>query len=608
MRGDLRRLVATLVIVTLALLAANIATRAWLLLRVTPNAHHLRTLSDQLDTLHAGMVDEETALRGYLATGSTLFLPPYVAGQPRIAQAASALASGVHGATLTRDLTAVTAARSAWTGAWANRAIAPAQNGLDLNAETPKERVALIAFLMSGKQLFDTYRNAHDHMDHDISVALDAANHEESLWLLWSGIFQAVLALLLGAITIRAGIRIGHRVTHPLGVITRTVSAIRGGTLAARADVGHAATDFTQLADDVNTMADSLEEQIGAASAHATRLSIVLEVARDVAGAQSPRYVIEHITSAVLRLGNERARVWLVDDDGGLLLAFDSTFGRNRRPAATRVQSGAGMVGRAAHYRQPVGPEPLADDTLCAIALPMSVGGRVVGVLEAIRPTTPGFESGEVEVLSALTSHAAGAITAAQLNEDHRVQARTDALTSLPNRRAFDAEYIAEAERAIRYERPLAVVSVDLDHFKELNDRYGHAYGDLALQQAAEAVLTHVRQSDRAYRIGGEELIVVCPETTAAEAAVLAERLRVAIESSPGPEAPRVTASLGVAELPTDAHDGATLLLAADRALYRAKAGGRNRVFVTSQSDMPPQPGGASGAQRRTSDDSRAVG
>ncbi|HSI58800.1 MAG TPA: diguanylate cyclase [Ideonella sp.] len=146
-----------------------------------------------------------------------------------------------------------------------------------------------------------------------------------------------------------------------------------------------------------------------------------------------------------------------------------------------------------------------------------------------------------------------------------------------------------EVRLAHRYGRPLSLVCLDLDHFKAVNDRYGHNAGDVVLRDAAAAVQAVVRASDVFGRIGGEEFAAVLPNTALAQAVVLAERFRAVVEQAvfelPAGEPPerrtlrhRQTASLGVAQLGREMQDGRCLLGAADEMLYAAKRGGRNRV------------------------------
>lgn len=162
----------------------------------------------------------------------------------------------------------------------------------------------------------------------------------------------------------------------------------------------------------------------------------------------------------------------------------------------------------------------------------------------------------------------------------------TDALTGCYNRRLIEQRLPAEMERSHRYRRPLAVVFVDIDHFKPINDRWGHAAGDEVLREIGRRLLGAVRsQVDWIARYGGEEFLIVLPERSAEDARQLAERLRALVEATPiALDAARldITASLGVAEYAADdtLH---TLLNRADAMLYKAKESGRNRVLVAGQ-------------------------
>jgi diguanylate cyclase (GGDEF)-like protein len=159
--------------------------------------------------------------------------------------------------------------------------------------------------------------------------------------------------------------------------------------------------------------------------------------------------------------------------------------------------------------------------------------------------------------------------------------AETDALTGLRNRRAFDAAVALEASRYDRYARPLSLLLLDLDHFKAVNDTYGHEGGDAVLRKVADIVRNCVRDVDTAARFGGEELAVLLPETLLASAREVAERIRLTIASTPvpwGDTSIRVTVSIGMATVPETVDAVAGLLTNADEALYTAKRGGRNRV------------------------------
>ena len=157
--------------------------------------------------------------------------------------------------------------------------------------------------------------------------------------------------------------------------------------------------------------------------------------------------------------------------------------------------------------------------------------------------------------------------------------ATQDSLTGLKNHRAFQERLVLEVERAFRHGHPLSLVLLDVDHFKPYNDTYGHPAGDAVLREVARLLESSRRPEDLAARYGGEEFVLLLPHCSAAEAADVAERCRLALASADWPERP-VTASFGVAALSPAMSGTDDLVTAADRALYAAKHDGRNRIAV----------------------------
>ena len=162
----------------------------------------------------------------------------------------------------------------------------------------------------------------------------------------------------------------------------------------------------------------------------------------------------------------------------------------------------------------------------------------------------------------------------------HR-QATIDPLTRIFNRRAFFDKVRQEVARTVRYKKKLAVLMLDIDHFKAINDSYGHQGGDEILQAFAEVAGKPLRASNFMGRIGGEEFAIVLPETDLQRAVKIAERIRSRVAEIVvplGQQQVRFTVSIGVAELAFGEKDLMAALNRADQALYRAKAQGRNRV------------------------------
>ena len=261
--------------------------------------------------------------------------------------------------------------------------------------------------------------------------------------------------------------------------------------------------------------------------------------------------------------------------------------------APTGITPGAGVLGRVVASGEgvrgsigsgpaelnPVTTEPGEGDIL---ATPLRSMGAVIGVLALYgREDDRPFDATDDGALRTLARQAGKAIDNVQLHQEATRLSTTDGLTGLWNFRYLSMSLAREIERSTRFQRPLAVLMLDLDNFKQVNDRYGHARGDTVLRELAYRVQEQIREVDTFARYGGEEFVVVLPETTVEGAAQLAERICDAVRREPfradGEDPLLVTVSVGGAAFPDHGASAATLMRAADKALYVAKGEGRDR-------------------------------
>jgi diguanylate cyclase (GGDEF)-like protein len=290
--------------------------------------------------------------------------------------------------------------------------------------------------------------------------------------------------------------------------------------------------------------------------------------------------------------GFERMALFELPDEGPpRLLTFRGL--RDARVDDLRIGPGSVVAAARADRRTLLvdGLDPAADAWLAGllprarnlVVLPL-VADAVVGVLVAETGGRSG-NRGERRLVATTTERFAGhaALTMRNAYLLHRMSqlAVTDGLTELANRRSFDRALDRELQRAVRTDGRLSVVLLDIDHFKQLNDTYGHVTGDEVLRQVAHALRACGREYDTVARYGGEEFAAVLPGCSTSLALEVAERLRRAVEEA-ATDVP-VTASAGVATFPYDGIDVNGLLAAADQALYASKHAGRNRVSSAEQ-------------------------
>ncbi|WP_434686223.1 GGDEF domain-containing protein [Pseudanabaena minima] len=220
------------------------------------------------------------------------------------------------------------------------------------------------------------------------------------------------------------------------------------------------------------------------------------------------------------------------------------------------------------------------------ISLLISLAGRVILLLK--NPPNQLFVPNElnastlifVSVFTFLLTAGFIMMVCQRLFYDLKVAANTDVLTRLLNRRAMMHQLEIVMNQFYRSDRQFAIILIDVDFFKRVNDVYGHDAGDIVLMHLAQILQTKMRQIDSASRWGGEEFLILLPDTTLNQAKEIAERLRYYVETNPTPSNIQITISLGIAVIRQHGNSLESLITAADHALYAAKRNGRNQVAI----------------------------
>jgi diguanylate cyclase (GGDEF)-like protein len=412
----------------------------------------------------------------------------------------------------------------------------------------------------------------------------EGAVSPRALWLV--AVAGLVAATLLGFAL--AGV-----MARPLERLAEGARAVAAGDLQTRVEAGGVA-DVARVAQAFNAMTDHLRAYIGELKSSRDELQHSLD---RMGATLSTTLNLEGMLEVIL----DTAMVTLGASAGGLYLRRHP--GRELTlevvqgyPAPSRavLLLEEGIAGRAAggipvlvprDSVEPLAPvEPRADT---AVAVPLVRGERTMGVIALYgRPTPEPFGQQDVETLAAFAAQASVAIENVLLHQETEQLSITDGLTGLWNRRYLELSLRKEIERASRFNRPLTVLMIDIDRFKDVNDRFGHQRGDEVLVEVTRRIMGTIRtQIDFVARYGGEEFVVVLPETPGEGGTVVAEKVRSAVRDHPfvgdGSHL-TITVSVGVAVFPIDGLTSEDLIRAADQAMYRAKRAGRDRVEAPS--------------------------
>ncbi len=414
-----------------------------------------------------------------------------------------------------------------------------------------------------------------------------------------------LVALVAIVVAVVAAVAIARDLTGPLEDVTEAAEAVASGDLTKSIDVrrsdevGRLARAFNHMTDELLTYVTELEGSRDALKANFDRLGDALSATLDL-----DTLVPVVLETAMTSVGAEAGMIMLGDEHGGLTLHAEHGMRTRSLSIPDAVVAGEGLLGSVAAAgltirgeigsRPELRPGPAEPQSGPVLAVALRRPPHVFGVIALFAPSeSSDFDDAAESALEALAGPVSIAVENVLLHDEATRASTIDQMTGVWNYRYLMNSLNREVERANRFDRSLSVLMLDLDHFKRVNDTHGHPRGDTVLREFAARVQAEVREVDTLARYGGEEFAVVLPETTAAGAENLAERICAAIRAQPftadGTEVPLgITVSIGGSVYPEHGTTSRDLIHAADRALYSAKAGGRDRWSMAVDSERVP--------------------
>lgn len=525
MKGLTLRRVAVLIAAPVLLIACAVFATATI---ERDSALHAYRQQAAAQRLLSAMLDEETGARGYLETRDERFLTPWYQGQTAFA---AALADSRTLATGDPPLQQALTEQAGQNAQWLTAVRADIER-LRLTGRAPA-----VALEVAQKALVDDFRQLNALFETQLAMRRNRAL-SRATWL------TVGVAAALSIVLVLAGLLILRRATHRQGLRQGRQEELR----------------------ELLQVSDSEEE---------SQELLIRHVERVVPGAGA----------AVFNRNNSDDRLEAALSEGA-----ERTPLRDLEVGQLRPRSCLAVRLSRAYERTP-GDNSLLRCEACGkidgavLCEPLLVGGQVIGSVLVARGQPIG--TAERDRVHDSVAQAAPIFANQRNLALAERRAASDALTGLPNRRAADESIKRMAAHAGRTVTHLSAVLLDLDHFKQVNDLHGHECGDKALAMIGQVLASSLRASDFAARYGGEEFLLLLPDTGRDGAAEVAEKLRRVIAQAEVGEVGSLTASFGIATLPDDAVEPEQLIRKADRALYAAKARGRNRVELAVPSSGP---------------------
>jgi diguanylate cyclase (GGDEF)-like protein len=322
------------------------------------------------------------------------------------------------------------------------------------------------------------------------------------------------------------------------------------------------------------------------------KLSTFNEIGKALTSSLDLKEILNIVMEKIRDLLQPKNWSLLLMDDATGELKFEIVVGEGaEKIKGVRLKLGEGIAGLVAKEKKPILVEDVAGDkrfldridklsqfkTHSIVCVPLIARGKCHGVIELINKVEDGrFGEEDLLLLNTLADYTAIAIENAKFFNTVQELTITDDLTGLYNSRFLHSRLEYEVERARRFKYELSMIFLDLDYFKHVNDKYGHLCGSKLLKEVAELILSKVRNIDMACRYGGDEFIILMPETSKKNALVVAEKLRKSMKGasflSDDGINHRLTGSFGVASFPSDAENKNDLINMADKAMYKVKS------------------------------------